>query len=236
VSATVYVRSANDTELVAQPVPVIGRGLGPTLDIAGMQVTEGNSGTRVFGFQVTPTPVPIADVSVQFNTVDGSARASENDYVATSGTLTIPAGTVSATIPVTVLGDMRGEADETFYVQVHDVAGGVIGNAIGIGVILNDDGPLAVDGAALPTEFALHTAWPQPVRDHTSVRFDLPRAARVRLAAFDVRGRKIETLLDGDRPAGRHVLPWAPRLPNGIYYLRMDADGVRRDQKVVLLR
>jgi hypothetical protein len=94
--------------------------------------------------------------------------------------------------------------------------------------------------AAPVTEFALGPVMPNPAAGATRIEFALPRAARVRLVAVDVRGRQVATILDQDLPAGAHHATWSGRAGEsraaaGIYFLRFEAPGIERVRKVVLL-
>ena len=53
-------------------------------------------------------------MTVDWQTQDGSATLANNDYVAASGTVTIPAKTLATTVSVDVNGDTKLEGDETF--------------------------------------------------------------------------------------------------------------------------
>ena len=73
-------------------------------------------------------------------TVDGTATTSDRDYVARTGTLTFAPGETTKTITISVIGDSKKEADETFYLDLF----GLSSNALftknrGVGTILNDD-------------------------------------------------------------------------------------------------
>jgi len=134
----VTVTNFQDSVPDAQPdicgVPVNG------LSINDVSVTEGNAGTTTATFTVSLNPAAAGTVTVDYATADGSATAG-SDYVATSGTLTFPAGSTSQPISVTVNGDTQFEANETFFVNLSNPTGGVtIGDAQGQGTILNDDG------------------------------------------------------------------------------------------------
>jgi len=59
----------------------------------------------------------------------------------------------------------------------------------------------------------------------------------VRLEVFDVRGRRVETLVSGIRPAGRHEVEWQPRgARDGVYFVRLDAGGSIATRKLVRIR
>lgn len=100
------------------------------------------------------------------------------------------------------------------------------------------------DGPAPPSRTLLLAPHPNPVTgQRTHLRFDLARPGRVRLAIFDVRGRHVATLLDGERPAGRHTVAWdgleagGGAAGNGVYFARLIAtDGASSNRRFVLLR
>ena len=92
-------------------------------------------------------------------------------------------------------------------------------------------------GGATPPEFGLSGSRPNPFARATTIEYALPRAERVRLEILDVRGRLIETLVDGPRPAGRHAATWSARgAPSGIYFCRLAAGGRTATFKLALMR
>jgi subtilisin family serine protease len=89
----------------------------------------------------------------------------------------------------------------------------------------------------MPTELALHHAHPNPFNPTTVVSFDLPRASSVRIEAFDVLGRSVSVLAEGEFPAGSHDVSWdASGLPSGMYLLRLSTGDATATTKVVLLK
>ncbi len=81
----------------------------PELSIDSPAISEGNSGTTVLSFAVNLDQTDTADVSVDFATADDNASADSanagSDYDAVNGSITIPAGSTSATIEVVINGD-----------------------------------------------------------------------------------------------------------------------------------
>jgi hypothetical protein len=109
------------------------------ITIADASILEG-TGTALttLTFTVSLNTVAAAPVTFTYSTADGTALAGA-DYVATSGTLTIPTGAQVATFSVGIVADGVDEANETFTVSLANVTGATIGNATAIGTILNDD-------------------------------------------------------------------------------------------------
>lgn len=83
--------------------------------------------------------------------------------------------------------------------------------------------------AELPAVFALHGNYPNPFNPVTTVVFDLPEAADVRLQVFDALGRLVRTVEAGlvDAGAGRSVRFEAGDLATGAYFYRLSATAGR---------
>jgi hypothetical protein len=99
-----------------------------------------------------------------------------------------------------------------------------------------------VPPAPAPDRPALHPARPNPFNPETTVAFDLPRDGRVRLCAFDVRGRRVRELADGAWTAGTHEVRWNGRddagraLPSGTYLLRLETESRVVARRVTLVK
>ena len=98
------------------------------------------------------------------------------------------------------------------------------------------------EAPGLPHEFALLGNTPNPVRLATTIAFALPTASRVTLVVFDVAGRPVRTLVDGEEPAGTRRVTWGGtdargnRMPAGVYFYRMTAGSFTQTRRMVLDR
>lgn len=115
----------------------------PSLLVADDARAEGNAGTTTFHFPVTLSNPTDQAVSVDWQTVDGSATSAGGDFAAASGTINIPAKSVTAEITVDVNGELCGEADETFQVSLSNPVNAVIPGPPATGTIQNDDDAVA---------------------------------------------------------------------------------------------
>jgi hypothetical protein len=101
-------------------------------------------------------------------------------------------------------------------------------------VHLND--PVTVTLGA-PEELALHGPAPNPVRNGTTLRYDLPRDTKVTIALYDLMGRRVRTLVQGGETAGRKQARLdVSGLAAGTYFVRMRADGTTRTRKVTVVK
>ncbi|MFU8845020.1 MAG: S8 family serine peptidase, partial [Bacteroidales bacterium] len=71
-------------------------------------------------------------------------------------------------------------------------------------VSVDDGGPFMTEMPDLPDEFALKNNYPNPFNPSTTIRYDLPERADVRLEVFDMLGRRVAVLVSGQVQAGRH--------------------------------
>ena len=108
------------------------------LGISDLSQSEGNGGTSIATFTVSLDVPSGKTVSVDWATNDDTAWAG-SDYAGGSGTLTFTPGQTTKTVSINVSGDVTFEADETFTVNLSNVANATVADAQGIGTILNDD-------------------------------------------------------------------------------------------------
>lgn len=91
-------------------------------------------------------------------------------------------------------------------------------------------------------DFFLYPNYPNPFNPETTIPFQILKAhARVQLLIFDILGRKIRNLFDGELPPGNHEIKWDGRdsrgrgVSSGIYFYRLDADGYVKVRKMLKL-
>ena len=80
---------------------------------------------------------------------------------------------------------------------------------------------------------------PNPGRDASHIRFTLVDPGRVRVAVYDLAGRRVRVLSDGPQTAGEHALTWDGRdeagktVRPGLYFVRMTGAGRAQTRSVV---
>ncbi len=113
----------------------------PGLTVNNLAVVEGNSGSKLFVFQIRLSNPSSRLVTVDSATADGTAK-SGSDYQSVTGAVTFSPGQTIRTMVVTVNGDTLVEPDETFSVNLTNPSEASIADGQGVGTILNDDFPL----------------------------------------------------------------------------------------------
>jgi predicted outer membrane repeat protein len=116
-----------------------------TLSISDVSLAEANTGTTTnANFTVTLSAPSFQQVSVNYNTIDGTAKVSDSDYKSVSGTLVFNPGETSKTLAVGVIGDNKAETNETFSVNLFGAINSTITDSLGVATIINDDDPPAI--------------------------------------------------------------------------------------------
>ncbi len=110
--------------------------LPPTLSVGNARVTEAPGAEAVF--TVTLLGLSSRAVTVDYATADRTAEAT-SDYAATSGTLSIPAGSTTGMIRVPVLDDDIDEPEEHFTVILSSPTNASIDDGEGEGTIDDDE-------------------------------------------------------------------------------------------------
>ena len=113
----------------------------PRISISDVSKAEGkNRQTTQFTFTVTLSAAYDQAVTVSYKTTDGTAKTSDKDYVAQTGTITFNPGETTQTITIVVNGDNKKEATETFYLDLFGNSGNsLFTKSRGSGTILRDD-------------------------------------------------------------------------------------------------
>ncbi|MBI5471481.1 MAG: VCBS repeat-containing protein, partial [Ignavibacteriae bacterium] len=133
----------------------------PLLSINNVTLNELNTGTSTFSFTVSlSAPAGTGGVTFDIGTQDNTATTADNDYIQkTLTSQTIPSGSSTYLFDVTVNGDTNVEPDETFFVNVTNVAGATVSDGQGQGTITNDDVAPFTDIAAALTGVYGSAAW-----------------------------------------------------------------------------
>ncbi|MRR10423.1 T9SS type A sorting domain-containing protein, partial [bacterium] len=95
---------------------------------------------------------------------------------------------------------------------------------------------------ALPSQYRLGAAYPNPARGMATIAYSLPREGELELIVYNIAGQKVRTLARGAQPAGHHRASWDGRdeagqaVSAGVYLYRLTAPGWSRTGKLSLVR
>jgi hypothetical protein len=88
-----------------------------------------------------------------------------------------------------------------------------------------------------PLEFSLHTPFPNPFNQFTSIEYNIPSLSDVTFRLYDITGRMVSENFQHSVPVGKHrYFLEAGALPSGKYFLRVEAGEFTGFKTVVLIR
>jgi hypothetical protein len=94
----------------------------------------------------------------------------------------------------------------------------------------------------VPGTFSLFQNYPNPFNPATTIAYSLPHSGHVRIAVYDLRGKRVKVLMDGIQSAGSYRVCWngtddqdSP-LSAGVYCCRMETDGDTRTVKLSFVK
>ena len=143
--------SASDTVTVVVTALVM-----PEISIGDVTVAEGHAGRTTATATVTLSAATGAPVTVRYRTDEGTATAC--DYEPAAGDLSFAPGQTTATIAVSVVGELLPEADETFTIGLGDPTGAAIADGVAVVTVTNDDvatNPPSAPGSRTPAHGAV---------------------------------------------------------------------------------
>jgi len=90
--------------------------------------------------------------------------------------------------------------------------------------------------------FTLYQNYPNPFNPTTTIRYELQKPAQITLRVFDMLGREMATLVESYRPTGDGQATWdgrdqsGRRVPSGLYFYQLRAEGFQQTRSMMLLR
>ena len=89
----------------------------------------------------------------------------------------------------------------------------------------------------LPNEFSLDKAYPNPFNPTTTLSFAIPVDSEVSISVYNLQGREVVSLVNGNMDAGYHSVVWnADSHSSGVYFVKMVAGNYVNTQKLMLVK
>ncbi len=156
----------------------------------------------------------------------GIINAEDNFVVKNTSDVTFIAGN-----KITLGPGFKVESGAEFYADVDTDVGNILSKQVG-----GTEEPL-VESTNTPEDYSLSQNYPNPFNPVTVIRYEVPITSRVELAVFDLLGRKVATLVDGQVSAGRQEVRFdASNLSSGIYIYRIRANDFVQTKQMTLIK
>ena len=102
----------------------------------------------------------------------------------------------------------------------------------GVGTTLDVDSP-----RVLPETFSLGQNYPNPFNGTTTMEYSIPVTTDLTLTVYNLLGQSVSTLTSGYKDAGTYSLIWdASDAASGMYFVKAQADGFTKIQKLMLVK
>ena len=101
--------------------------------------------------------------------------------------------------------------------------------------------PLSISGE-IPINYSLAQNYPNPFNPNTTISYSIPRMSNIELSIYNLKGEKIEQLVNSNQQAGNYSVKWnsqnsrGVQLPSGIYIYKLIAGDKIFINKMVLLK
>ncbi len=135
------------------------------------------------------------------------------------------------------LGQWYITSDACDLPQPMGVVGWVFGDQWWVLNVRGAEGTLTAGESEAGTETLSLEVYPNPAVTEAGVALTLAASSEVRVAVYDVLGRRVAVLHEGPLGAGEHVLRFdAQNLPAGLYLVRAEGEGFAAARRVTVVR
>lgn len=94
----------------------------------------------------------------------------------------------------------------------------------------------------IPDKFSLKQNYPNPFNPETTIQYELPRSASVKLRIYNLAGQRVATLVDEQQIPGAYSVKWSGKddfdrnVASGVYLYRLESKEFSQVGKLILLR
>jgi hypothetical protein len=92
-------------------------------------------------------------------------------------------------------------------------------------------------GSSIPEKYELYQNFPNPFNPATKIKFDVPFKDAVSLSVFDITGREVAVLFNGEISPGSYEVNWdASSLTSGVYFYKLITGSYSATRKMLLIK
>ncbi len=206
------------------------------IDISGYKIYDigGQGGTK--GKKIFPAGTLLAAKGFTVIVTDTATFVGDTTgFGLGSGGETVWLENASGTIIDTVAFPALG--NDTSYARVPDGSNIFVKKTPVTRGTTNGAGTFVQSNRSVATGYTLEQNYPNPFNPSTSIRYNLAVSGSVQIAVFDLLGKEIAMLVNGQESAGEHVVRFnAGHHASGMYFYRLTAGTYSEMKKMVLIK
>lgn len=97
--------------------------------------------------------------------------------------------------------------------------------------------PVQQISSEVPAVYSLEQNYPNPFNPVTNINYSIVTGGEVKVTLFDISGKEVDVLVNGVQSPGKYTISYnASRLPSGVYFYRIQADGFTDTKKMILVK
>lgn len=94
---------------------------------------------------------------------------------------------------------------------------------------------------SIPSEYSLSQNYPNPFNPSTNIKFSIPNSELVSLKVYNILGKEVAELINGQKPAGNYNIEFNAKsvdggLTSGVYLYRLKAGNFISTKKLILMK
>jgi photosystem II stability/assembly factor-like uncharacterized protein len=166
---------------------------------------------------------------------NSSAGATRYSYQVLNGSNIVDSGSTPGFNKTIPSGKLQYGIYYQWKVKAHNEVGSSPWSSTWSFVIVVDN--LKNISSNIPDKFELYQNFPNPFNPSTKIRFDIPKSSDIKLKIFDVSGREIENIFNGNISPGAFEYTWnAASLTSGVYFARLESKDYVGLKKMILVK
>jgi hypothetical protein len=104
-------------------------------------------------------------------------------------------------------------------------------------ILKNNTVVTEVEDVVQPFNYSLEQNYPNPFNPSTTIQYSIPQSGLVTLKVFNVLGKEVATLANGQNDAGNHKVEFdASALNSGVYFYKIESGSFVETKKMILLK
>ncbi|HRJ86810.1 MAG TPA: T9SS type A sorting domain-containing protein, partial [Ignavibacteria bacterium] len=89
----------------------------------------------------------------------------------------------------------------------------------------------------IPNVFKLYTNYPNPFNPVTKIKFDIAKNTNAKIQVYDILGRVVETLVNGELKAGRYEVDFdGYSLSSGVYFYKLITNDFVDTKRMLMVK